>query len=183
MGSRLPPRRAAARGAHFTSKDEADESTARFGGFASAIIPNGVDVPAEVHHASSEGPLRVVFLGRLHPIKAVENLIDAIARARVPATLTLAGAGDPDYERALAHRITTLGLEGRARMIGAVAGDAKRRLFEEADVLVIPSFRESFSIVVVEALAHGVPVLAARGTPWRRLDDEGCGLWIDDRSR
>jgi glycosyltransferase involved in cell wall biosynthesis len=165
---------------HFSTKEEADESTARFGGFASAIIPNGVDVPAEVRHAPPGGPLRVVFLGRLHPIKAIENLIEAIARARVPATLTIAGSGDPAYERALADGIAARGLGDRARMIGAVSGDAKRRLFEDADVLVIPSFRESFSIVVVEALAHEVPVLAARGTPWRRLEEEGCGLWIDN---
>lgn len=35
-------------------------------------------------------------------------------------------------------------------------------------------------MVVAEALAHGVPVIASRGTPWEAVEDEGCGLWVDN---
>ena len=44
--------------------------------------------------------------------------------------------------------------------------------------MVVPSFTESFSLVVAEALAHGVPVVASTGTPWSRLEQMECGLWV-----
>jgi glycosyltransferase involved in cell wall biosynthesis len=39
---------------------------------------------------------------------------------------------------------------------------------------------ESFGMVVAEALAHGVPVIASRNTPWREMESKGCGLWVDN---
>ena len=82
---------------HFTSQEEADESTRRFRGFPSAVIPNGVDIPERIAPVDDAATFRVVYLGRLHPIKGLENLIDGFARyrprARGAATLTLAGGG------------------------------------------------------------------------------------------
>jgi glycosyltransferase involved in cell wall biosynthesis len=128
--------------------------------------------------------LRFVFLGRLHPIKGIENLIDAFARfSAAPgrrASLVVAGGGDPAYVSSLAARARDLGVADRVSMPGSVDEPAKRDLFARSDVLVVPSFRESFGIVVAEALAHEVPVIAARGTPWKRLEDEGAGLWVDN---
>jgi glycosyltransferase involved in cell wall biosynthesis len=167
----------------FTSQQEADESNRRFHGFPSVVIPNGVDLPEQVEHVDDPGVLRVLFLGRLHPIKGLENLIAGFARYRaraaLPARLTIAGGGDPAYEASLRARVAELGLEGHVTLPGATFGDAKRALFARADVVVVPSFRESFSIVVIEALASGVPVIAGRGTPWQQLEEEGAGLWVE----
>ena len=164
----------------FTSKEEADESLARFPGFPSETIPNGVDLPASVTRTEGDGRLRLAFLGRLHPIKGLENLLDGFAEVTIPATLTIAGGGDPEYARQLRERAASLGVEGRVRFLGSVEGAQKTAVFAEADALLVPSFRESFSIVVIEALGHEVPVIAGRGTPWKRLEDEGCGLWVDN---
>jgi glycosyltransferase involved in cell wall biosynthesis len=168
----------------FTSREEADESNARFGGFPWEIIPNGVDLPERVAHVGEEGAIRLVFLGRLHPIKGLENLLAGFARYRhttkLRATLTLAGSGEADYVASLRAKIAELGLGDHVEMPGSVDGEAKTALFAHADVVLVPSFRESFSIVVIEALGHEVPVIAARGTPWKRLEDEGCGLWVDN---
>ena len=172
----------------FTSDHESDESTRRFQGFDSVIIPNGVDLPDRALHEPSAGELRVVFLGRLHPIKGIENLLDGFARF-LPmfrertgrgASLVVAGGGDRAYVEELRARAERLGLGDVVSMPGEVRGEAKRALFARADVVVVPSFRESFGIVVAEALAHEVPVIAGRGTPWRRLEDEGAGLWVDN---
>ncbi len=174
---------------HFTSQEEADESLRRFGGFPHAVIPNGVDLPEHVEHVDAVGhggepALRVVFLGRLHPVKGIENLIAAFARFRagagVSASLTLAGGGEPAYVASLRARIVELGIEGEVAMPGPVGDEAKRALFARADVVVVPSFRESFGIVVVEALAHEVPVIAGRATRGGRLAEEGAGLWVDN---
>jgi glycosyltransferase involved in cell wall biosynthesis len=45
---------------------------------------------------------------------------------------------------------------------------------------VVPSHGESFATPVTEALARAVPVIASRGTPWSRLTEKGCGLWVDN---
>jgi len=62
-----------------------------------------------------------------------------------------------------------------------VQDERKEALFAEADMLVVPSHTENFGNVVVEALARGVPVLVSTGTPWKRVDDFGCGLWVDNK--
>ena len=65
-------------------------------------------------------------------------------------------------------------------MIGSVTDQDKRMLFENSDVAVVPSFTENFGMVVAEALAHAVPVIASKGTPWQRLEETGAGLWVDN---
>ena len=61
-------------------------------------------------------------------------------------------------------------------------GEAKERCFREADICVVPSFTESFGAVVAESLARAVPVIAGRGTPWRELEEIGCGLWVGNEA-
>ena len=65
-------------------------------------------------------------------------------------------------------------------MMGEVLGDAKKQLFENSDVALVPSHTENFAIVVAEALAHAVPVIASKGTPWSELEVKRCGLWVDN---
>lgn len=167
---------------HVTSKEEAEESSARYPGVPTAVIPNGVEIPDSPRHTENSGTLRLVFLGRIDRKKGIENLLDACQALDgvIEWSLTIAGTGDSDYVQSIAARIDRLGLQHRARMIGATIGDAKRRLFENADLMVMPSHTENFGIVVAEALAHGVPVLASRGTPWRELPERECGDWIDN---
>ena len=69
------------------------------------------------------------------------------------------------------------------RMDGHVDGEDKLEAFMRADACVIPSFTENFGMVVAEALAHGVPVVTSRGTPWSDVEKHGCGLWIDNKPR
>src|SRR5262249_10922099 len=45
---------------------------------------------------------------------------------------------------------------------------------------VVPSFTENFCNVIAESLARGVPVIASKGTPWQRVNEIGCGLWVDN---
>src|ERR1700737_1602234 len=65
-------------------------------------------------------------------------------------------------------------------MLGTILAEAKKRLFDWSDVALVPSYTENFAIVVAEALAHGVPVIASKGTPWSRLEEMRCGLWVDN---
>lgn len=169
---------------HVTSQEEAKESLERFPGVDTAIIPNGIDVPERVVHLHGNGVLRLLYLGRLHPKKGIENLLAACRIVEdtlgIPWSLTVAGAGDPNYTKTIKLRIEDLDLSCRVKMVGEIVGEGKGRLFENADLAVVPSHTENFGVVVAEALAHGVPVIAGRGTPWQRLEEVGCGQWVDN---
>jgi len=167
---------------HVTSEQEAQESSASFPGIELAVVPPGIDLPDKIMFASSDGTLRLLYLGRLHPKKGIENLLIACKLLKDNLDLTwsliIAGSGEPSYTEILRAKVETLGLAGQVTMIGFVIDRAKRSLFEHADIIIVPSYTENFGIVVTEALAHGIPVIASKGTPWRRLEEMKCGLWI-----
>ena len=102
----------------------------------------------------------VLFLGRLSPVKNLEQFIEAFARVR-PArtTLALVGPAEPDYEvrlRALAQR---LGITGDVAFAGALYDEEKLSALAAADLFVMPSLIESYGNAVAEAVAAGLPVL------------------------
>jgi glycosyltransferase involved in cell wall biosynthesis len=167
---------------HTTSKEEEEESLARFADMETVILPNGIDVPERINHSAPTERLRLLFLGRLHPKKGLENLLAAcniLNQTRGQNwQLTIAGTGGRGYIESLEESIRSLCLKNQVSMFGEVIGTAKQALFEQTDLLVVPSFTENFGIVVAESLAHGVPVIASTGTPWKRVEDKGCGLWV-----
>jgi len=169
---------------HVTSEEEAKESIGRFPGVETAIIPNGVEIPDALSPPNSNGMFRLLYLGRLHPKKGVENLLTACKLLNEESTLnwslTLAGPGDHAYADTLRKRIQEYELSDRVRMVGEVRREKKQTLFDNSDLTIVPSYTENFGMVVAESLAHGVPVIASRGTPWRRVEEIGCGLWIEN---
>lgn len=167
---------------HVTSKEEADAARATLREVDTAIIPNGVDVAKEPQRVwLPSGILRIVFLGRIDRKKGIENLLQALPRLKDPRwSLTVCGAGVAEYEDSLRELARRLQIEARVRFAGHVEGDEKTKLFAESDVCVVPSHTENFGIVVAEALAHGVPVIASRGTPWEGLETHRCGHWVEN---
>jgi len=168
---------------HVTSAEEAEESASRIRGCSTAIIPNGVEIPPAVTHEPGRGEFRMVYLGRLHQKKGLENLFDACSALLQQApglnwTLNVAGAGEPEYTESLRQHIHRLRVQDRITLAGEVVGAQKTQFFAAADLLVMPSHTENFGMVVVEALAHGVPALASTGSPWQRLETVGCGFWV-----
>jgi glycosyltransferase involved in cell wall biosynthesis len=167
---------------HATSEQESRETLARFPKLRMATIPNGVDVPVHINRIGRNGGLRLLFIGRLDPKKGIEALLKACSLADLaqPWRLAIAGWGEPEYVSQLKEQIHALGLDGRVEMLGAVLSNEKKGLFERSDVALVPSYTENFAIVVAEALAHGVPVIASKGTPWSRLEEMRCGLWVNN---
>lgn len=170
---------------HSTSAAERNESLTRLPGVDIVVIPNGLEIPHQTAQVNGHKVLRLLFIGRLHPKKGIENLLEAYrllhGSLAVPASLTIAGAGDPAYTRTLNERLKQSGLAGQIHMAGEVLGADKEYAFINADVVVVPSHTENFAMVIAEALAYGLPVIASTGTPWQRLTEMGCGLWVDNR--
>jgi glycosyltransferase involved in cell wall biosynthesis len=169
---------------HVTSSDEAQASMHRFYWAQAHTIPNGVELPDAVDRSDPGDNLRLTFLGRLHPIKGLDRLIDACkllwADGDQQWSLVIAGTGEQEYSDHLRKRVAVGGLGPHVRFVGQVTGERKRELLANTDIVVLPSHIENFGMVVAESLAHAVPVIASRGTPWSRVEEVGCGVWVDN---
>jgi len=166
---------------HTTSQDEATETQDRFRGVRTVIIRNGVELPMEPRRTDSKGQLRMGYLGRLHPIKGIENLLEACVLMNEKSGgwhLNIAGSGESGFTYSLKEKVAKLGLNARVDFLGEVSGEGKEDFFANSDVVIAPSYVENFGMVIAEALAHEVPVIAGRGTPWEGLQINGCGLWV-----
>lgn len=175
-----------AAGLHATAEPERVSIAARLPGQPIAVIPNGVDCPANPpdRRARWSAPERTVLvLSRLHPVKNLPGLIaawQAIAADPRFADWTLAIHGpDADGHRAvLTAAIAAAGLQQRIRVGDAVGEIEKPALFAAADLFILPSFSENFGIVVAEAMAQGLPVIASHGTPWAVLPAIDAGWHV-----
>ena len=167
---------------HLTSEEELAETRARFLRANLELIPNGVEIPDTLHREPRGARLRLGFVGRLDPKKGIENLLAACRivkeRSEVDFSLSIAGSGSSEYEAKVRGEINRLELGSEVAMLGDIRGKEKQRMFEQTDVVVVPSFTENFAIVAAEALAHGAAVIASTGTPWKDVERVGCGLWV-----
>ena len=165
-----------------TAKSEAHATAARMPGMRVEIVPNSVKLPAKKALSGRtwrpRGKLRLIFLGRIHEKKGIDLLIEALSRLGAEVELDVYGTGSDDYFAALTALVGQLGLENRIRFHGHIDGAEKTKAFNEADLFVLPSHSENFGIAIAEALAHGVPVVTTRNTPWNELDEMGCGRCI-----
>src|SRR6185437_9378484 len=103
-------------------------------------------------------------VGVLGRNKGQDLLVEALAGlAERDWHCVLAGSLDryPDFAGQLRARITDLGYGRRIRLAGVLTGAALSDAYATADLAVVPSRAETYGMTVTEALAHGVPVMAA----------------------
>ena len=108
----------------------------------------------------------LLAVGRIEPLKGLDILIEAIAQMteRERVVLLIVGGDDraaPQIAR-LGAQAAEAGVGDRVRFVGAVPHEQLSAYYNAADVVVVPSFYESFGLVAVEAMASGVPVVASR---------------------
>lgn len=183
------------------------------------VSPFGIALPPE-RTAPGTAPRAAgrdrmaLFISRIHPKKGLLALVEAWARlnreapAGRPADrwhLVIAGPDEGDHEAEVKARAAAVGLSvetapaGTAAaveptadvtFVGPVYDLEKTELYGRADVFVLPSHSENFGVVVLEALACGLPVITTKATPWRELAGVGrpapppgvsdrAGWWID----
>ena len=114
----------------------------------------------------TDRPFTVLFVGRVIASKGQADLVEAFARFRNrlgrPARLVLAGRTDSpgDYLQVIDTAMRAHGLEAELIVTGQIADDELSAQFREADLYVSMSCHEGFGVPLIEAIAHGVPVLA-----------------------
>ena len=131
-----------------------------------------------------EGRKLLLFLGRIHPKKGCDLLLQAFAEAFAGDPnlhLVMAGPNGGAWQRELERQGEALGITDRITWPGMLSGDDKWGAFHAADAFVLPSHQENFGIAVAEALACGLPVLISdKVNIWREIIQDGAGLVAED---
>lgn len=143
------------------------------------VIPNAIDAAAlsDLRARPRRDPasaMRVGFLGRLDPVKRVPDLVRALALLDERFTLEIVGEG-PQRD-AIARAIDDAGVGRRCRLSGATA--SPRDALARMDALVLPSEAEGFGLVLIEAMAAGVTVIASDAPGIRDVVQDGVNGWL-----
>lgn len=159
---------------HATSELEAKDI--RLLGFKQPIclLPHGVDLPVA---QSMRRRRRLLFLGRLHPLKGLDLLLRAWRSVEVEFPewdVQIVGRGEPECVNQLKALASDLRVS-RVAFMDPVFGEAKAKLLAESGVLILPSRSESFGLVVAEALAAGLCVIVTSRSPWGTVESRGVG--------
>jgi glycosyltransferase involved in cell wall biosynthesis len=144
---------------------------------ASAVIPNWVDVEkfAFKPHPPHQ-PLTLGLLGQISPHKGHEDALEALGILGAGHRLLIAGKGEKDYVATLQGKSTSLPVT----FSGFVS---LPDFFEAIDVLLVPSWEEPFGIVLLEAMASGLPVIAtAAGGPLDIIRPGVDGILVPPRN-
>jgi colanic acid/amylovoran biosynthesis glycosyltransferase len=113
--------------------------------------------------ANGAGPCRILNVGRLDPLKGQGVLLEALAeltRRGCNASLTVVGGGA--RQPMLEELATKFGVDSSVRWMGAIGQDEIRDFYEDADIFCLPSFAEGIPVVLMEAMAMGLPVVTSR---------------------
>ena len=178
----------------FTSEEERSQARKSFWLYRcrEKVSPLGVEAPPISSNAKSEFLSRYpqlqntrifLFLGRLHPKKGCDMLLEAFAQMRSndSISLILAGPDQVGRESDLRRQVTRLNLTNRIVFTGMLEGPMKQGAFANAEAFVLPSHQENFGISVVEALAARVPVLISnRVNIWREIEADRAGYVESD---
>ena len=164
---------------HAITPIEQDSLKRQLPGHLVNVIPNAINVEnSSPRHAEGQPGKQFLFLGRLHPVKAVDVLIEAFHKADLGEEWRLIIAGPeyvPEYVEKLKEMVRNYHLENKIVFSGPVYGEQKDRLIEGTWALVIPSYSEVMGMVNLEAAAMEVPGITTYETglwDW----EEGGGL-------
>lgn len=114
--------------------------------------------------AQDPGPLRILFVGNLTPVKGLHTLLQALVQLP-PDTWCLTVVGsltmDPLYVHSIRQQIAQFRLTDRIRLLGSCPNAVVATHLTQTHVLAVPSLYEAFGIAYLEAMGCGVPVIAS----------------------
>jgi len=166
---------------HSTSAKETTEIRDIFGNVKITEVPNYLYLENRLTIPVKQ---QFLFMGRIHPIKAIENLIEAFSISNQILshnfTLQIIGSskGTESYLEDLKKLVDELNLIKTIQFIDHIEGEEKTIKLAESYCLILPSHTENFGNVVIEALNQGTPVIASNNTPWESLEIYSAGFHV-----
>jgi glycosyltransferase involved in cell wall biosynthesis len=171
---------------HYTSPDEQALAEGRLPWLPpGAVVSLGIDDDCFVPEEEVERPRdrTVLSIGRLHPKKRVESVINAFHAMAASTGLhgwrvVIAGDGDPAYVSNLQLAAASGPAASSIDFAGWVSGESRLDLLRRAQLVVAPSHQENFGLAVVEAMAAGVPAVVTPGVNLARDIDGARAGWV-----
>ena len=127
----------------------------------------GIDVEEFEKKPSASEELQILFVGRIARVRRIELLLQAVNQLRFPFHLTLAGGEEKTssvtrtgYLNELKQLTKQLNLENKVTFVGKKTPQELKTLYQSADIFVYPSLYENFGQPLLEAAAHGLPLIS-----------------------
>lgn len=169
-----------------SSKEEAEYTQRRLGRIAKRIevaadlLPSSTAIRSPIESTvqrDASGPLKVVFLSRISPVKNVEFLLRVMAGVRCDVELAIYGPQeDPAYWARCERALEVIPANIRVNVNGGVPNGDVSRVLAEHDLFAFPTLGENFGHVIFESLSAGTPVLVSDHTPWTEDGDGAVGV-------
>ena len=169
------------RGVWFHATDETEAADVRrfFGeGVKVEVLPNFPAAPVEAGPAPKKeaGEVKLIYIGRIHPIKNLDYLLTVLKEVCTKVRLTIVGsAEDAGYWDKCKQIIKELPQTVEVEWLGEIANDALPAITAGHHILVSPTHGENFGHAILEALSLGKPALISDQTPWRNLTAAKAG--------
>jgi glycosyltransferase involved in cell wall biosynthesis len=158
---------------HFTSAHEAGEAPGFIPAHLQIVETLGIDFATLESESDDCCDVRqryeiapkdtlLAFLGRLHPIKGLETLLEAVQQLvanNTDVSLLICGPAEDGYDRKLRQLVNELGLTKHVRLTGMIGRSEIRDVLSQSDIFVLPSHHENFGVSALEALACGTPIV------------------------
>ncbi|OEK00909.1 hypothetical protein BFP97_05015 [Roseivirga sp. 4D4] len=142
------------------------------------VIPNGVNTDHSTNTAKRSAFQRFLFVGRLHPVKGISAIVEHMRFANQNICLDI--IGDGSEKQKIQASIKQYALEGRVRLLGEHSNAKVHEVLPYYQALILPSQYETQGIVLLEANAHAIPVIASDIPAIREtIENEHNGLLCD----
>jgi glycosyltransferase involved in cell wall biosynthesis len=155
-------------------------------------IPNGLNMQTfenlpekdiiENLYPQIKGKKVILFLGRIHPKKGLDTLAEAfgmIVRKNKNACLLIVGPNSDNYRHQIEKILSREDLSNKAIFTGTLMGNLKLAALNRADIFVLPSHSEGFSISILEAMGCGLPVIITNQCHFPEVEQMQAGKITD----
>ena len=163
---------------HATSESEARDMAAGLPDVSPIVVAPNIRLPIEAASfaASSDGALRLSFVGRIVPVKQLEYALGVLSRVRSRVNFEIFGpAEDVAYWNRCKDLIANLPPNIQVHWHGETSNEDVVAAMAATDLFFLPTAGENFGHAIFEALSTGVPVLISDQTPWRELAAASAG--------
>jgi glycosyltransferase involved in cell wall biosynthesis len=157
---------------HATNEQEKTEIQQVFKNAKVRVIDNLPPVIREkvISMTKETGTLKIICIGRIHPIKNIDFLLHTLSHVKSNIQLTILGSvEDENYKSKCEHFIATLPLHVQVKFISEKPHNEVGGLIAQHHLMALPTLGENYGHAIIESLAVGRPVLISDQTPWKNL--------------